>query len=76
MPSESKIEISATLLRKLHRIHRQRADLDGQIARGPRQITAGEALVAKAEADMSSVKEALKRANLISDEKQLQLKSR
>ncbi len=76
MPSDPKIEISATLLRKLHRIHRQRADLDGRIARGPRQITAGETFVAKAEADMSSVKEALKKANLISDEKQLQLKSR
>ena len=76
MPSDAKIEISATLLRTLHRIHRQRADLDSQIARGPRQLTAGEAFVAKAEADMSSVKEALKKANLISDEKQLQLKSR
>jgi hypothetical protein len=76
MPSDPKIEISANLLRKLHRIHRQRADLDGQIARGPRQITAGETLVAKAEADLLAVKESLKKANLISDEKQLQLKSR
>ncbi len=62
MPSDPKIEISASLLRKLHRIHRQRTDLDGQIARGPRQVAAGKTLVAKAEADMLSVKEALKKA--------------
>jgi len=76
MPSDPKIEISTSLLRTLHRIHRQRTDLDGQIARGPRQVKAGEALVAKAEADMLAVKEALKKANLLSDDKQLQLKSR
>ncbi|MDA7907104.1 phospholipase [bacterium] len=76
MPSDPKIEISTSLLRKLHRIHRQRADLNSQIARGPRQIQAGEALIAKAAAENLNVKEALKKANLISDEKQLQLKSR
>ncbi|MAI70023.1 MAG: phospholipase [Rhodopirellula sp.] len=76
MPSDSKIEISASLLRKLHRIHRQRADLAAQIERGPRQIKAGEALVAKADANLLSLKEALKKANLLSDDKQLQLKSR
>lgn len=76
MPSDPKIEISTSLLRKLHRIHRQRADLNSQIARGPRQIQAGEALIAKAAAENLNVKEALKKANVISDEKQLQLKSR
>lgn len=76
MPSDPKIEISTSLLRKLHRIHRQRADLNSQIARGPRQIQAGEALIAKAAAENLDVKEALKKANVISDEKQLQLKSR
>ena len=76
MPSDTKIEISASLLRKLHRIHRQRADLAAQIARGPRQITAGESLVAKAEENLQSLKDTLKKANLVSDEKQLQLKSR
>ena len=76
MPNDSKIEISTRLLRTLHRIHRQRNDLDGQIARGPRQIKAGEALVAKAASDTQTVKDSLRNANLISDEKQLQLKSR
>ena len=76
MPSDPKIEISASLLRTLHRIHRQLADLDGQIARGPRQIAAGETLVAEAEDNLTTVKTALQKANLVSDEKQLQLKSR
>lgn len=76
MPSDSKIEISASLLRTLHRIHRQRSDIDGQIARGPRQIAAGDALVAEAEGRVLAVKEKLQKANLLSDEKQLQLKSR
>lgn len=76
MPSEPKIEISAALLRKLHRIHRQRADLNGQIQRGPRQIKAGEALIARAEEQLAEAKEAHKRTVIACDEKQLQLKSR
>lgn len=76
MSSESKIEISTELLRRLHRIHRQRTDIAGQIERGPRQIKAGEALVAKAEAEFESAREKLKKATMASDDKQLQLKSR
>ncbi|MGI9472415.1 MAG: hypothetical protein ACR2NZ_12820, partial [Rubripirellula sp.] len=76
MSSDSKIEISTELLRRLHRIHRQRTDLKSQIARGPRQIKAGEGLVAKANADVDAAKAALKKATMGSDEKQLQLKSR
>ena len=76
MPNDAQIKISTVLLRTLHRIHRQKTDLDGQIARGPRQIKAGDALVAKAESKMQVIKENLTKANLLSDEKQLQLKSR
>ena len=76
MPTDSKIEISPALLRKLHRIHRQRADLKGQIERGPRQIKAGEAMIAKAQADVQAAQQTLKRATIACDEKQLQLKSR
>ena len=76
MPNDAQIKISTVLLRTLHRIHRQKTDLDGQIARGPRQIKAGDALVAKAESEMQVIKENLTKANLLSDEKQLQLKSR
>lgn len=76
MPSNVKIEISPTLLRRLHRIHRQRADLKGQIERCPRQVKAGEAMIAKAETDGITLREKLKRATVACDEKQLQLKSR
>ena len=76
MQRDLQIEISPTLLRKLHRIHRQLADLKGQIERGPRQIKAGEMLIAKAESDLQQSRETLKRATVASDEKQLQLKSR
>ncbi len=76
MSRGSKIEISTELLRALHRIHRQRADLTGQLKRGPLQIKAGETLIAKAEKDVQSARETLKAARVASDEKQLQLKSR
>lgn len=76
MADSSKIEISTGLLRTLHRIHCQRSDLTRQLERGPRQIKAGEALVAKAIARVAEAKETLKKATLIADEKQLQLKSR
>jgi predicted nucleic acid-binding Zn-ribbon protein len=76
MSSDSKIEISTKLLRRLHRIHRQRADLGNQIERGPRQLKAGEALLAKASDEFDNARETLKKATVASDEKQLQLSSR
>tara|TARA_R110002049_G_scaffold72490_2_gene187072 strand:- start:65770 stop:66504 length:735 start_codon:yes stop_codon:yes gene_type:complete len=76
MPPLPKIEVSTGLLRTLHRIHRQLADLQSQIDRGPRQIKAGEGMVAKASADAEEAKNALKKMRLASDEKQLQLKTR
>lgn len=71
-----KIEVKTEVLRTLHRIHRQLSDLRDQIARGPRQIKAGEGLVAKAVADLEAVRAAMKAATMASDEKQLQLKTR
>lgn len=76
MSRAPKIEISAGLLRKLHRIHRQKSDLNGRIERGPRQVKAGETLVANAQAEVELARQAIKKAKLASDEKQLQLKSR
>lgn len=76
MPSPTKIEISTELLRTLHRVHRQRADLRGQIERGPRQVKAGEAMVAQAAAHLEQSRLALRKATIAADEKQLQLKSR
>ncbi len=76
MSSAPKIEISTDLLRTLHRIHRQRADLKSRLQRGPRQIKAGEAMIATAELNLAEAKKAVKAAKLVADEKQLQLSSR
>ncbi|NND97038.1 MAG: phospholipase [Pirellulaceae bacterium] len=71
-----KVEFKAELLRKLHHLHRLKNELETQLERGPRQIKAGETMVAKAQADAESAKETRKKAKLASDDKQLQLKSR
>jgi uncharacterized protein len=63
-------------LRTLHRIHRQLADLQDRLQRGPKQIRAHEANVKKCEGDVASAKDAYKHAKMASDEKQLQLKQR
>ena len=70
------IEINAEVLRTLHRLHQQTADLANQLERGPRQIKAGEAIVAKHIQSVDDAKEGLKQAKLASDKKQLQLKTR
>ncbi|MDF1842804.1 MAG: phospholipase [Rubripirellula sp.] len=76
MTIDSKTEIKPELLRRLHRIHRQRTDLKGRIDRGPKQIKAGESLVTQAEAATKEIRSRLTKTTMISDEKQLQLKSR
>jgi predicted nucleic acid-binding Zn-ribbon protein len=76
MSRELKIEFSTELLRRLHRIHRQLTDLRSQIERGPRQVTAGETLLAKAATDFETARENLKKATVACDGKQLQLSSR
>jgi predicted nucleic acid-binding Zn-ribbon protein len=63
-------------LRTLHRIHRQLADLQDRLQRGPKQMRASEANVKKCEAEVTSSKDAFKQAKMASDEKQLQLKQR
>lgn len=74
--ARDKIEISTQLLRRLHHLHQQLTELTNQMERGPRQIQAGHAVVAKAQADVDNAKETLKQARLASDDRQLQLKTR
>ncbi|MGV3485190.1 MAG: phospholipase, partial [Planctomycetaceae bacterium] len=62
--SEPTIEISAELLQRLHRIYRQRTDVQGQIDRCPRQIQAGEALLAGAQNALNEAVAEIKRAKL------------
>ncbi len=76
MSRDPKITFSTELLRRLHHIHRQLTELRTQQDRGPRQIKAGEAIVAKAQADLDAARESLKQARVSCDERQLQLKWR
>ena len=70
------IKISADLLRELHRIHRQKTDLKSRLARGPRQIRAGEGKIQSAEQELEQARDNHRQAQLRSNEKQLQLKER
>ena len=76
MARDPKIEFSTELFRRLHHIHQQLTELENQLDRGPRPIKAGEAIVAKAQADVQAAKATLKQARVASDERQLQLKWR
>lgn len=74
--SPTVIEISTELLQRLHRIHRQRSDLQGRIDAAPRQIAAGEATVQQCQQAVTEASELLRRARMAADQKQLQLKER
>ncbi len=62
-------------LRELHHLHQRVADLRGRLERGPRQIKAGQANVARSEEELEQAKETVKRAKANCDERQLQLKT-
>lgn len=69
--------MSATpeILRELHRIHQQLADLRDRLERGPRQIGTKEGAVARLEQALAQVQVDAKAAKISADQKQLQLKS-
>lgn len=64
---------TADILRLLHRIHRQLADLRGRLDRGPRVIKAHKANVAALETEQAEAKQAATSARMAADQKQLQL---
>ena len=68
--------ISVDVLRELHRLHRQLADLQSRLTRGPKQVQAGEQAVQRGEQELAVVKEALKHTRKESADQQLQLKER
>lgn len=74
--TEPTIEIATDLLRRLHRIHRQLSDIHDRIARGPRRIAAGEAILQKGRQAIADATDAVKRTKLAADQKQLQLRER
>lgn len=66
---------TAGVLRELHRIHRQLNDLRERLDRGPKQIKARQATVAKLEGELAQAKTDSKAARIGADQKQLLLKS-
>jgi predicted nucleic acid-binding Zn-ribbon protein len=67
--------VTGTLLRELHRIHQQLSDLRERLERGPKQIKAREANVARCEAEVNQAKNEVKTVKMIVDQKQLALRS-
>lgn len=63
-------------LRLLHRIHRQITDLRSRLDRGPRQVKAADAAVVQLQASVDEARQAVQKARIVADQKQLQLKSR
>lgn len=76
MAVDNKTPLSSDLLRRLHSLQAQLAELEGQLARGPRQIKAGEALIAQATEKLETARQDVKTATMACDDKQLQLKGR
>jgi predicted nucleic acid-binding Zn-ribbon protein len=70
------MSITASALRELHRIHQQLGDLREQLARGPRQVRAGEITVRRLEQQVAQTKETLTKSRVACDDKQLQLRDR
>jgi uncharacterized protein len=66
---------TAGVLRELHRIHRQLSDLRERLDRGPKQIKARQATVARLEEELAQAKAESKAARVSADQKQLLLKS-
>jgi hypothetical protein len=56
------MSVSVTVLRELHRIHRQLSDLNERLARGPRQVNARQANVSQQEAALAAAHERVKEA--------------
>ena len=67
--------VSAEMLRVLHRIHTQLADLRERADRGPRQIKAREANLAKMNEELAGIQGESKASKVRVDQKQLLLKS-
>ena len=68
--------VPAATLRTLHRIHRQLTDLRSRLDRGPKQIAFAEANLTTLSGVVDSAKEDVKKAQLTTNQKELQLKER
>lgn len=69
------VVVVTDLLRTLHRMHRQLADLRDRLTGGPRQIAAFKARLAASETALAAANDAVKKGKVTADQKQLQLRS-
>lgn len=70
------MSISASVLQTLHRIHRQKTDLTGQLEKGPRQIQAAKNKIEAAKKTLEEIREKQKHLRMDADRRQLQLRER
>lgn len=70
------MEVKPEIIQTLHRILRQKADLESQIARGPRRIENCRSAEAIATKQVDACQQELKRLKLLAADRQLQLKHR
>ena len=73
--ASSASNIGTSVLRVLHRVHRQLTDLRERLNRGPRQVRAAETHVQHCESQLAAAKAESKAIRMAADQKQLQLKS-
>lgn len=67
--------VTAAALQELHRLHSQLADLRGRLDRGPKQVAAHRANVAKLEADLKAAHELVQATRQAADGKQLDIQA-
>lgn len=72
--SSTSPNVAASILRTLHRIQRQLADLKERLDRGPRQVRATETNVKRNEDALEKIRAEAKALRMAADQKQLQLK--
>lgn len=70
------MDISSAILCELHRIHRQLAELQSRLTRGPRQIAAAQAALDSRHAELANAKQMVTKSRIAVDHKELQLKQR
>lgn len=70
------MSLSMQLVRRLHRLHEQLADVRGQLRRGPLQLKVAEQKVESIEQQIAEQQAELRKRRMLADQKQLQLASR
>lgn len=68
--------VTASLVQLLHRLNRQKTDLKGQLARGPKVVAAAKAKLKNAEDNATGTRAKLMQMKVAADSKQLQMRQR